>query len=140
MGLWLGNGPFFAYRQKVPAPFRTFGYPKALANVRLEYDDGSFEDIVTDADWKITAEGPLGANNEYDGEIYDARREQTGWSEPGFDDAAWRRAQLVEAPGGKLQAQMLEPQRVTETLRPVPSPSRVRASSWSISGRPSTAG
>jgi alpha-L-rhamnosidase len=119
MGLWLGNGPFFAYRQKVPAPFRTFGYPKALANVRLEYDDGSFEDIVTDADWKITAEGPLGANNEYDGEIYDARREQTGWSEPGFDDAAWRRAQLVEAPGGKLQAQMLEPQRVTERLRPV---------------------
>jgi alpha-L-rhamnosidase len=119
LGLWLGNGPFFAYRQKVPARFRTFGYPKALANVRLEYDDGSFEDVVTDADWKITTEGPLRANNEYDGEIYDARREQHGWSEAAFDDAAWRRVQLVESPGGKLRAQMLEPQRVTDTLRPV---------------------
>ncbi|MEN6602651.1 MAG: family 78 glycoside hydrolase catalytic domain, partial [Bryobacteraceae bacterium] len=57
--------------------------------------------------------------NEYDGEIYDARREQAGWSEPGFDDAAWRRVQLVDAPGGTLRAQMMEPQRVTQTLRPV---------------------
>jgi alpha-L-rhamnosidase len=120
VGMLLGNGPFFAYRQKVAFPeFRTFGYPKALLNIRLEYDDGSFEDVVTDPDWKITTEGPLRANNEYDGEIYDARREQTGWSEPGFDDAAWRRVQLVDHPGGNLRAQMLEPQRVTETLRPV---------------------
>jgi alpha-L-rhamnosidase len=119
-GMVLGNGPFFAYRKKTVFPeFRTFGYPKALASIRLDYDDGSFEDIVTDADWKITIEGPLRANNEYDGEIYDARREQRGWSEPGFDDSAWRRVQLVDSPGGKLRAQMLEPQRVTQTLRPM---------------------
>jgi alpha-L-rhamnosidase len=118
-GVLLGNGPFFAYRKNVPAPFRTFGYPKALLNIRLEYNDGAFEDIVTGPDWKITTEGPLRANNEYDGETYDARREQTGWSEPGFDDTAWRRVHLVDHPGGSLRAQMLEPQRVTETLRPV---------------------
>jgi alpha-L-rhamnosidase len=117
-GLVLGNGPFFAYRKLVPAPFRTFGYPKALLNIRLEYDDGTFDDVVTDPDWTITSEGPLRANNEYDGEIYDARREQAGWSEPGFDAAAWRRVQLVDTPGGALRAQMLEPQRITQTLRP----------------------
>jgi alpha-L-rhamnosidase len=118
-GLILGNGPFFSYRKRVPAEFRTFGYPKALVNVRLEFEDGTFEDFVTDRDWKITTGGPIRANNEYDGEIYDARREQAGWAEPGFDESRWRPAQLVEAPAGRLRSQMLEPLRVTETLRPV---------------------
>lgn len=119
VGFMLGNGPFFSYRKLVPATFRTFGYPKALLNLRLEFEDGSHEDVVTDADWKITTEGPLRANNEYDGEIYDARSEQEGWSQPGFDDSRWRAVQLVDAPLGRLRAQMLEPMRVTETLRPV---------------------
>lgn len=117
-GIVLGNGAFFSYRKNVPAPFRTFGYPKALLNIRLVRDDGTIQDIVTDADWKVTAEGPIRANNEYDGEIYDARREQAGWSAANFDEAAWRPAQLVEAPTGKMTAQKLEPLRVTETLRP----------------------
>ncbi|MCX6623818.1 MAG: family 78 glycoside hydrolase catalytic domain, partial [Acidobacteria bacterium] len=118
-GILLGNAAFFAYRQKVPAPFRSFGYPKALLNIRIEFEDGSVQDMVSDGDWKVTTDGPIRANNEYDGEIYDARREQRGWAEPGFDAAAWRPAKLVEPPGGKLSAQMVEPQRITETLRPL---------------------
>lgn len=118
-GILLGNAAFFSYRKNVPAPFRTFGYPKALLNIRITFEDGSFQDVVTDGDWKATADGPIRANNEYDGEIYDARREQPGWAESGFNAAGWQPVQLVEAPGGKLVAQMLEPLRVTETLRPV---------------------
>ncbi len=118
-GILLGNAAFFSYRKKVPAPFRTFGYPKALLNLRVEFQDGSVRDIVTDGSWKMTTDGPILANNEYDGETYDARREQHGWAEPGFDASAWRPAQVVEPPGGRLRAQMAEPQRVTQTLRPV---------------------
>ena len=118
-GILLGNGPFFAYRKEVPTHFRTFGYPKALLNLRLDYEDGSCEDIVTDGDWKVTATGPIRANNEYDGEVYDARMELRGWTEPGFDDTAWRAAESVDPPGGKLTARKHEPMRVTETLRPV---------------------
>ncbi len=42
-----------------------------------------------------------------------------GWSRPGFDDSGWQRAALVKPPGGTLEAQMLEPIRVTEVLKPV---------------------
>ena len=58
------------------------------------------------------------ANNEYDGEEYDARLEVPGWSRAGFGDTGWESAQSVPAPGGILAAQMAEPLRVTETLHP----------------------
>ena len=45
--------------------------------------------------------------------------EMPGWSEAGFDDAKWQAAQGVAAPGGVLAAQMIEPIRVTETLKPI---------------------
>ena len=55
--------------------------------------------------------GPIRSNNEFDGEEYDARREQDGWTQGGFDDSTWEHAHLVAAPGGMLTAQMLEPMR-----------------------------
>jgi alpha-L-rhamnosidase len=119
IGILLGNGPFFAYRKKVPTDFRNFGLPRALLNLRLEFEDGSTQDIVTDSDWKVTTAGPLRANNEYDGEIFDARMEQRGWDEPSFDDSGWRAASIMDPPGGRLVAMKREPMRVTESLRPV---------------------
>ena len=119
VGVWLGNGRFFAPRIKVPTLTTTFGYPKLLFQLRVEYADGSAEDLISDEQWKITTAGPIRANNEFDGEEYDARREQDGWSQTGFDDSTWRPVQMVAAPGGKLVAQMLEPMRVTERLEPV---------------------
>lgn len=119
IGVILGNGRFFAPRLNVPVPTVTYGYPKLLLNLRIEYADGSMQDVVSDQGWKVTADGPIRANNEYDGEEYDARLEQDGWDAPGFDDAKWQPAQLVDAPGGALHAQMIEPVRVTERLKPV---------------------
>ena len=75
--------------------------------------------MVSGADWRLTTNGPIRANNEFDGEEYDARREMPGWSRPGFDDSGWQSVALVKPPGGTLEAQMLEPIRVTEVLKPV---------------------
>jgi len=36
--------------------------------------------VVSDETWKLSSAGPILANNEYDGEEYDARMEQTGWN------------------------------------------------------------
>ena len=119
MGAVLGNGRFFAPRLYSPARTVTYGYPKMLLQLEIEYADGSRERIVSDEGWKFTADGPIRANNEYDGEEYDARREMPGWSEAGFDDAKWQKAELVSAPGGELEAQMIEPMRVTQVLKPV---------------------
>lgn len=98
VGVWLGNGRFFAPRIRVPTLTKTFGYPKLLFQLRVEYADGAAEDLISDEQWKITTAGPIRANNEFDGEEYDARREQDGWSQTGFDDSTWRPVQMVAAP------------------------------------------
>jgi alpha-L-rhamnosidase len=114
VGLILGNGRFWAPRRG-----RNFGYPKALAQLEIEYSDGSKQIVATDRTWKLTIEGAIRANNEFDGEEYDGRLEMPGWSEPGFNDRKWEAARVVGAPGGVLSAQMAEPIRVVETLHPV---------------------
>ena len=119
IGVVLGNGRYFAPRRDIPVPMTTYGFPKLLLQLRLEYNDDSIENLVSDTQWRLSTDGPIRSNNEFDGEEYDARREMPGWSRPGFDDSAWRSAALVKPPGGTLEAQMLEPIRITEVLKPV---------------------
>ena len=117
IGLMLGNGRYYAPRGQ--AGTRNFGYPKAIVQLDIEKEDGSRSSVVSDDTWKLSTAGPIRANNEYDGEEFDARLELPGWSRAGFDDASWEPAQNVPAPGGILTAQMAEPLRVTETLHPI---------------------
>ncbi|MEO8373241.1 MAG: family 78 glycoside hydrolase catalytic domain, partial [Candidatus Solibacter sp.] len=118
IGMLLGNGRYFAPRLISPIATRTFGHPKARLQLNIEFEDGTRSSVVSDESWKLNTAGPIGANNEYDGEEYDARREIAGWDRPGFNAAKWEAAHIVEAPAGALAAQMAEPLRVTETLKP----------------------
>jgi alpha-L-rhamnosidase len=121
LGVVLGNGRFFAPRGggNFPVHVKTYGYPKLLLQLEIGYADGTHQRVVSDGDWKITTDGPIRASNEYDGEEYDARKEMPGWDKPGFNDAGWRKVDLVESPGGRLQAQMLEPTCITQTIKAV---------------------
>jgi len=116
IGVMLGNGRYYAPR--LQSGTRNFGYPKALVQLNLEYEDGTRGTVASDDTWKLTTAGPVRANNEYDGEEYDARMEMNGWSRAGFDASAWEAAQIVAAPGGVLASEMAEPLRVTDTLKP----------------------
>lgn len=118
VGLWLGNGRFFPPRPAAEGT-PTHGVPRALLQLELEYADGSRQTVVSDASWKVTDDGPITANNEFDGEDYDARKEMPGWARPGFNDTAWETAAVLPTPGGELTAQMMEPIRVTGTVKPV---------------------
>ncbi len=118
IGIVLSNARFFAPRSQTPVPMNTYGYPKMLAHLRIEYEDGSEQTVVSDGSWRLNTDGPLRASSEFDGEEYDATRELTGWSVAGFDASSWKPVQLVKPPGGKLEAQMIEPIRVTEILEP----------------------
>ncbi|WP_448698374.1 family 78 glycoside hydrolase catalytic domain [Mucilaginibacter sp. AW1-3] len=119
IGTILGNGRFFTMRQNYkPAKIKTFGYPKMLLQLHIDYTDGTSRTITSDDTWKITGDGPIRSNNEYDGEEYDATKELNGWANAGYNEAAWLKPELVEAPGGRVVAQMNEKIRVVETLKP----------------------
>lgn len=117
LGVTLGTGRFYTMRQNYkPYKIPTFGYPKLRLNLIIEYTDGTRETIATDTTWKLTTDGPIRSNNEYDGEEYDARKELQGWATPGYNDAAWMPAQRVSIPDGTLRAQMMPGMRVTQTM------------------------
>lgn len=115
IGVILGNGRHTPERMRT---MRWFGYPRLYARLEIVYEDGHRQSVVSDVSWKMTTAGPIRANSEFDGEIYDARREMTGWSENGFDDSAWIAAPQTGAPGGKFAYQLNPPIRITESIMP----------------------
>ncbi|MDR1884332.1 MAG: family 78 glycoside hydrolase catalytic domain [Prevotella sp.] len=120
IGTILGNGHFYNMRQNYkPHKIKTFGYPKMLLQLEIEYTDGTRQTVVSDNTWKVTSDGPIRSNNDFDGEEYDATKELGKWSESGYDDRKWLKPDMVEAPGGALKAQMNENMRVMQTLKPV---------------------
>ena len=118
IGVVLGNGRFFAPRIKNPAPYKDYGAPRLLLQIEVEYADGAHAEWLSDGQWRAMAAGPIVANNDYDGEEYDARKEMPGWDEAGFNDSSWSEAGLVDGPKGKLVAQMMEPNMVVDVLKP----------------------
>jgi len=119
IGVILGNGRYHSVRGEAESGMLNYGFPKLLLNLHIDYIDGSQQDVVSDTSWKLTAEGPIIANNEFDGEEYDARKEFSDWTRLGFNDSMWLAAELVDAPKGELSAQMADPIRVIEPVRPV---------------------
>ncbi len=119
LGIVLGNGRYFPMQQHKPYKIHTFGYPKCRINVIVEYTDGTTQRLQTDdKGWKVTANGPIRANNEYDGEEYDACREMMGWSEVGYDDSKWMKAERTDIPQAYLRAQMTPGMKVLQQIIP----------------------
>ncbi len=81
------------------APWRSA--PKLIAQIDIEYSDGTNERIETDETWLATLDGPTVANSIYLGETYDARR----------TDFKWKNAVEVSPPPGKLKLQDMPPIR-----------------------------
>ena len=90
-----------------------------LAQVVLEYADGSRETLGTDGQWR-GATGPILASDMLMGEAYDARLEMPGWAGNGFDDSGWKSVTVEAAhdPAILRVAQIDPPVRVTEEVMP----------------------
>jgi alpha-L-rhamnosidase len=101
----LGNGRYFAPRSGRFHGMKTYGYPKLLFQLEVVYSDGSEQTIISDASWKLSTDGRIRDNNDFDGEIFDARK---------TDFADDKNAILVSPPKGKLTAQMMPPMRIVE--------------------------
>ncbi len=118
IGVMLGNGRYYTMRQNYkPYKIPTFGYPKLRLNLIIEYADGRTQRIVTsESKWRLTADGPIRSNNEYDGEIYDARKDLGDWTRAGYDDSSWLRPQRVSIPYGTLRGNRAPNMRVMKRL------------------------
>ena len=104
-GMLVGNGWYNTHTRRWPA---SFGTPRMLCQIKVTYNDGTEEIIVSDQTWKVK-KSAIVYNDEYVGEIYDAREENN----------EWQNAVLREAPIGKLCASYAPLDRVIETLEPV---------------------
>ena len=116
IGVALGNGRYLSMRANGMVGF---GLPRLMAQLNIEYDNGKTVSVASDDSWKVTNCGPITANNEFDGEWYDARLELGKWAESGYDDSGWKPAERMEAPKGKLVAQLSPSLKVMEEIKPI---------------------
>lgn len=120
VGLCLGGGMYNVQEGRY-VKFTTPFHPlMALAQVRLEYADGTVEEVATDERWRVM-KGPITFSNVYGGEDYDARLEPEGWTRPGFKDDAWAQAVLAPRFTGVLlgSSHSSPPLTPHETFKPV---------------------
>jgi len=117
LGLMLGNGWYNQANYEL-LDFDIASWrdePKARLQLRLEYEDGRVEWLVSDSQWKA-ARSPVVCDGIRNGELYDARLEQPGWDTPGFAAGGWQPAIEVAAPKGRLTEMKMPPERVMEIL------------------------
>lgn len=118
LGIMLGNGMYNVTGGRYTKFTGSFGPPKVILQLHIEYDDGSTSVVTSDAQWK-TAAGPIIFSCIFGGEDYDARMEQPGWDRPGFDDSSWASAQTTDGPGGRLVAQSAPPIKIVREFSPI---------------------
>lgn len=91
--------------------------PALRAQLEITFKDGSTQTISSDNSWKV-APGPILFNSIRQGEYFDARKENTGWKLPDFNDENWYLPVEVNGPEGVMKAQMVQPIKITGKVIP----------------------
>ncbi|WP_432511831.1 alpha-L-rhamnosidase [Kineococcus sp. SYSU DK001] len=119
LGAWLGDG-WYRGRLGWRGGFRNlYGSDLSLiAQLELRHADGRLEIVATGPAWRAST-GPIVASGNYDGEDYDARGEQPGWSAPGFPAEGWSPVAVARRDPATLVAPTGPPVRCTQEVRPV---------------------
>jgi len=118
IGVILGEGWFGSPMTWTGLPY-FFQPPPArlLAQLVVNYSDGTRDTIASDESWK-TSESPILHSEIYSGEIYDARNEVQDWNQNSFDESKWPQAVVSSAPAPSVVSQVDEPPRIIQTLTP----------------------
>ena len=119
LALWLGRGWYVRGHPGV-----VYDGPLVRAEFDVAFGGGKSQRIDTDGSWKAKASPitPLGkglAFGDYGGERYDAGMEVDDWASPALDDESWTAASPVDVPRVATSANMVEPNRILETIAPV---------------------
>ncbi|HEY1924772.1 MAG TPA: family 78 glycoside hydrolase catalytic domain [Candidatus Acidoferrum sp.] len=89
--------------------------PAVRVQMRIEYRDGSVDEILSDDSWRADSSAIRSAEI-YDGETYDARKVQKGWDTAGFADGAWRPVEVIQPNVPKIVWQYFQPIAAERTL------------------------
>lgn len=129
MGGILNPGWYTGYMTFTPANLNFFGDVEGLlARLVVSYEDGTEDVIVTSPDtWKVFKEGPIEYGSFFQGERYNALKEQAisvgedvnGWSMVAYDDSQWEVAEVIkprEWIDFDIVARYDQPVRVAEVL------------------------
>ncbi|OUS71050.1 rhamnosidase [Pseudoalteromonas sp. A601] len=94
--------------------------PLLLAQLEIQFTDGSKQVITTDQSWKVTQNGPIRFASNYDGEHYSQALEQPNWNKNNFNSATWQSAYTQKIdPSIKLSPKRHEPIRIINELSPI---------------------
>ncbi|EIP99535.1 glycogen debranching enzyme [Opitutaceae bacterium TAV1] len=102
IGAILGDGWYCGFVNHADRQFHG-PRPALLAQLEIEFTDGSVQRIVSDETWKYST-GPILENDLLMGESYDARLELGAWSSPGYDESGWRPVSIFPPPPLVLQS------------------------------------
>lgn len=118
IGIMLGNGMYNVVGGRYTKFRYSFGSPKVIMQLHVEYSDGTSQTVVSDDTWTWSP-SPVVFSCIYGGEDYDARMEQPGWDKAGYSAVGYFPANVVDGPGGKLSAQAAPPIKVIQEFKPV---------------------
>jgi alpha-L-rhamnosidase len=113
IGAVLGDG---WYAGRLQGGRRWGDSPALLAQLRIDYADGTSTRVVSDGSWQAGT-GGLQATSIYDGERYDARLDQPGWDQPAFAGGWAAARERTDSPA--VEPSQAPPIRVIDTLKPV---------------------
>jgi alpha-L-rhamnosidase len=81
-----------------------------IAQLEVEYDDGSTETFSTDESWRAST-GSILMSSIYDGSDLDLALEPQGWDSPGFDDATWAAVEVLDVDHSIFRPRIAAPVR-----------------------------
>lgn len=103
LGAILGDGWYAGYLAFTGKRHYYGDKTRLLAQLQIEYRDGTKEVIGTDETWKATI-GPILEDDLLMGSVYDARKELRGWDTPKCPDAGWAPASADNSVEANLEA------------------------------------
>lgn len=115
LGAILGDGWYASYLAFTGRRFYYGERPRLIAQLHIEYRDGSTDVVGSDDSWRA-AQGPIREADLLMGCVYDARLELPGWDRPGYHDARWQPVLVDGQVQVPLQAHPGTPIRRMETL------------------------
>ncbi|MEV4147122.1 family 78 glycoside hydrolase catalytic domain [Amycolatopsis sp. NPDC049691] len=116
LGALVGNG-WYAGSIGIAGSQKYGTEPWYSAQLKLTFTDGTSTTVATDGTWKA-GDGPIRADDLYQGETYDARL-ATGWDRPGFDDRGWAAPRVKTGAKPNLVSQVDNGVTVQQEFKPV---------------------